>query len=136
LSGKAYSSSGISSLFSPFPLTFPGALAEGSYDVKLYGANDTRCTTSAYDLDEVGNMSAFPNPTNGKTTIRIESTVSDKFEFSVTDLLGRTIQTRPLSIQAGLNTFDLDVTSFPNGVYIYNLTKGSRTVSNKLIVNQ
>ncbi len=135
LSGKAYAS-GIFALFSPFPLTFPGVLAEGSYDVKLYGATDTRCTTSTDDLTEVGNMSAFPNPTNGKTTIRFESTVSDKFEFSVTDLLGRTIQTRPLSIQAGLNTFELDVTSFPNGVYIYNLTKGSRTVSNKLIVNQ
>lgn len=135
ISGNVYAS-GIFALFSPFAVSFPGALAEGTYDLKLYGAGDTRCTTVAEDLTEVSNMSAVPNPASGKTTIRIESTVSDKFDFAVTDLLGRRVMSRPLSIQAGQNTFDIDVTSLPNGIYMYSLSKGNRIMSNKLIINQ
>ena len=91
ISGAGYASVGIAALLSPYPLTFPGALAEGSYDLKLYAANDTRCTTASEDLTEVSAMTATPNPTNGRTVIKIESTVSDKFEFTVTDLLGRRV---------------------------------------------
>ncbi|MBL7816767.1 MAG: T9SS type A sorting domain-containing protein [Saprospiraceae bacterium] len=135
MSGRAYLS-GIFALFNPVPLTFPGTLAEGTYDLNLYAANDSRCTTAAEDLTEVSSIAAVPNPTNGKTTIRIESTIADKFDFTMTDLLGRTVVNRPLSIQAGLNTLDLDVSNLSNGIYIYNLSKGNRVISNKLIVNQ
>lgn len=116
--------------------TLPGSFIDGKYDLILYGAGDTRCTTAAEDLTEVSNMSAVPNPASGKTTIRIESTVSDKFDFAVTDLLGRRVISRPLSIQAGQNAFDIDVTSLPNGIYMYSLSKGNRIMSNKLIINQ
>ena len=137
ISGKAFPGGFYASLFpNGYDITFPGQIAEGSYDLKLYAANDTRCTTAAQDLTEVSEMSAQPNPTNGRTTIKIESTISGRFEFSVTDLLGRRVETRPLSIQSGLNTFDLDVTSYSNGIYIYSLSKDSRVLSNKLIVNQ
>ncbi len=137
ISGKAYPGGFYASLFpNGYDLTFPGAIAEGSYDLKVYAANDSRCTTAAEDLTEVSGMTATPNPTNGKTVIHIESTVSDKFEFNVTDLLGRRVISRPLSIQAGQNSFDLDVTNLPNGIYIYMLAKGNRLISNKLIINQ
>lgn len=137
ISGKAFPGGFYASLFpNGYDVTFPGAIAEGSYDLKLYAANDTRCTTAAEDLTEVSALSATPNPTNGRTVIKIESTVSDKFEFTVTDLLGRRVINRPLSIQSGQNTFDLDMTSLPNGIYMYSLSKGSRIMSNKLIVNQ
>ena len=137
ISGKAYPGGFYASLFpNGYDLTFPGAIAPGSYDLKVYAANDTRCTTAADDLTEVSGMTAVPNPTNGKTVIRIESTVSDKFTFNVTDLLGRRVISRPLSIQSGQNTFDLDVTGLPNGIYIYTLSKGNRVMSNKLIINQ
>lgn len=137
ITAKAYPG-GIYGTFFPngYEGTLPGSFAEGKYDLILYAANDSRCRVATKDLTEVTGMVATPNPTNGKTTIYIESTISDKFEFTVTDLLGRQVQTRPLSIQAGQNSFDLDLTGLPNGVYIYNLTKGSRVMSNKLIVNQ
>ena len=134
ITGKFYSVA--LSIFNPYSVTFPGPLFPGDYTLNLYATGDTRCNVATKDLTEVTGMVALPNPTNGKTIIHIESTVSDKFEFALTDLLGRTLQTRPLSIQAGMNTFDLDVTGLPNGVYMYSLTKGSRVLSNKLIVNQ
>ena len=137
ISGKAYLGGFYASLFpNGYDVTFPGAIAEGSYDLRVYATNDSRCTTAAEDLTEVSAMTAVPNPTNGKTVINIESTVSDKFDFNVTDLLGRRVISRPLSIQSGQNTYDLDVTDLPNGIYIYTLSKGNRVMSNKLIINQ
>jgi Secretion system C-terminal sorting domain len=137
ITAKAFPGGIYASFFpSGYEGTLPGSFAEGSYNLALYAANDSRCRVATNDLTEVSAMTATPNPTNGKTTIRIESTVSDKFQFILTDLLGRTIQTRPLSIEAGQNSFELDVTKLSNGIYIYNLTKGNRIMSNKLIVNQ
>ena len=116
-------------------ITFPGAIAPGEYILKLLAANNALCTTATTDLSEVSQMQAVPNPTNGKTAILIESNVSDKFTFTVTDLLGRTVYEVPLSIQSGANAVEFDASHLPNGVYIYTLSKGSRVQSNKLIVN-
>ena len=87
------------------------------------------------DLTEVSNFAAFPNPTNGKTIITIESTVRDNFEFSLSNLMGQRLETRTLNVQVGTNAFEFDASRLPNGIYMYALTKGSRVVSNKLIVN-
>ena len=137
ISGLVFASGAIGAIFpNGYALTFPGALAEGQYDLKVVAATDAACRVATEDLTEVSALTATPNPTNGKTRFQIESNVADKFQFSVTDLLGRTVHSTPLSIQSGLNTYEFDATILPNGIYIYTLSKGSRVMSNKLIVNQ
>jgi hypothetical protein len=134
ITGRAFSSA---LFFAPdgYVAKFPGDLFPGEYNLKLLAANDPGCLSATNDLKEVSNFSAFPNPTNGKTVITIESSVNDNFEFSLTNVMGQRIETRPLSIQAGVNAFELDASKLPNGIYMYALSKGSRVVSNKLIVN-
>jgi Secretion system C-terminal sorting domain len=135
INGKAYSSA-ISFLYpNGYPAAFPGDLFPGEYNLKLLATNDPGCVSATNDLREVSNFSAFPNPTNGKTIITIESSVNDNFEFSLTNSLGQRIETRALNIQAGTNAFQFDASLLPNGIYIYALSKGNRIVSNKLIVN-
>jgi hypothetical protein len=137
ISGKAFSSSPIFQLGYPngYPATFPGDLFPGSYVLRLLANNDPGCVSATNDLTEVSNFTAFPNPTNGKTIITIESSVSDKFEFSLTNIMGQRLETRPLSIPAGTSAFEFNTSHLPNGIYMYALSKGSRVVSNKLIVN-
>jgi hypothetical protein len=135
ISGSAYSSA-ISFLYpNGYPADFPGPLFPGEYTLKLLATNDPGCVSATNDLKEVSNFSAFPNPTNGKTIITIESSVSDNFEFSLTNSLGQRMETRALNIQAGTNAFQFDASLLPNGIYIYALSKGNRIVSNKLIIN-
>jgi hypothetical protein len=135
ITGYAHSSA--ISFFYPngYPAAFPGDLFPGEYTLRLLATNDPGCVSATHDLKEVSNFQASPNPTNGKTIITIESSVSDNYEFSLTNALGQRLVTRPLSIQAGTNAFEFDASHLPNGVYIYALSKGSRVVSNKLIVN-
>jgi hypothetical protein len=135
ISGKAFSSA-ISFLYpNGYGTTFPGDLFPGSYDLKLLAANDPGCISATNDLKEVSNFTASPNPTNGKTIITIESSVSDNFEFTLTNVMGQRLERRTLNIQAGTSAFQFDASNLPNGIYIYALSKGSRVVSNKLIVN-
>jgi Secretion system C-terminal sorting domain len=135
ISGKAYSSA-ISFLYpNGYPADFPGSLFPGEYTLKLLAANDPSCISGTNDLKEVSNFTAFPNPTNGKTIITIESSVTENFEFSLSNSLGQRVETRSLNVQAGTNAFQIDASVLPNGIYIYALSKGSRVVSNKLIVN-
>lgn len=137
ISGKAFSSNFIFQSAYPngYPATFPGDLFPGEYILRLLANNDPGCVSATNDLTEVSNFTAFPNPTNGKTVITIESSVSDKFEFSLTNIMGQRLETRPLSIQAGTSAFEFNTSHLPNGIYMYALSKGSRVVSNKLIVN-
>jgi hypothetical protein len=135
ITGKAFSSA-ISFLFpNGYTATFPGDLFPGSYELKLLANNDPGCVSATNDLKEVSNFTAFPNPTNGKTIITIESSVSDKFEFSLTNMMGQRLETRTLNVQVGTSAFEFDASQLPNGIYMYALSKGSRVVSNKLIVN-
>ena len=137
ISGKAFSSDPFFLLGFPngYPAEFPGDLFPGEYRLRLLANNDPGCVSATNDLTEVSNFTAFPNPTNGKTVITIESSMSDKFEFSLTNIMGQRLETRPLSIQAGTSAFEFNTSHLPNGIYIYALSKGSRVVSNKLIVN-
>jgi hypothetical protein len=137
ISGKAFSAGSIIGLLYPngYPADFPGALFPGEYNLKLLAANDPGCISATNDLKEVSNFSASPNPTNGKTIITIESSMSDNFEFTLTNVMGQRLETRLLNVQAGTSAFQIDATLLPNGIYIYALSKGSRVVSNKLIVN-
>ncbi len=137
ISGKAFSSDPLFQFGFPngYSATFPGDLFPGEYNLRLLANNDPGCVSATNDLTEVSNFAAFPNPTNGKTVVTIESSVSDKFEFSLTNIMGQRLETRPLSIQAGTSAFEFNTSHLPNGIYMYALSKGSRVVSNKLIVN-
>jgi hypothetical protein len=137
ISGKAFSAGSIIGLLYPngYPADFPGALFPGEYNLKLLATNDPGCISATNDLKEVSNFTASPNPTNGKTIITIESSVTDNFEFTLTNVMGQRLESRILNVQAGTSAFQIDASKLPNGIYIYALSKGSRVVSNKLIVN-
>ena len=121
-----------------YDVTFPSSLFPGKYDLSLLAANDAKCTASATNdlADEITNVRNYPNPFGGQTEIRIESKVSGQFSFEVYDLVGKRVGQHPLSIQVGLNTFGFDASELPNGIYTYTISKGTRLVSNKFVVNR
>ncbi len=121
-----------------YDVTFPSTLFPGKYDLSLLAANDAKCTASATNdlTDEITSVRNYPNPFSGHTEIRIESKVSGQFSFEVYDLVGKKVGQQPLSIQVGLNTFGFDADELPNGIYTYTISKGTRLVSNKFVVNR
>jgi hypothetical protein len=118
-----------------YPLTFPGAIAEGEYNLNLYANGDTRCNVATKELTDVSNLTATPNPTNGSTIIRFDAQINGEFQFTLRNSVGQEVLSTPLSITAGLNAFEINAQDLPNGVYFYSVSKGQLVSSQKLVVN-
>lgn len=92
-------------------------------------------------VEEVGkgqmkSLIAYPNPTNGNTTIEYAMGYTSEVTFTVTNLLGEVVNKQVLSASKGLNRVLFDASNVNNGVYIYTITDGKNTISKKLIVNK
>ena len=60
----------------------------------------------------------YPNPTEQKVNVVVGAPSRDKLTLVVTDVSGRKLIERIVSVDAGTNTIPLDVEAFSNGTYI------------------
>jgi Secretion system C-terminal sorting domain len=136
INAKAYLA-GAAGAFGGLDVSFPGAISAGKYTLKVVAATNAACTTSAiFGVDEIATMSAAPNPASLSTIINIESAQTGTYDFAVYNLMGQSVFSTPLSIQAGTNSLKLSTEDYPNGVYIYKLSKDSKQLSSKFVVNK
>ncbi|MEM7656300.1 MAG: PKD domain-containing protein, partial [Bacteroidota bacterium] len=117
----------------------------GSYDVMLIAFNDCGPDTlvqklevfavSRADLLEAG-IQLFPNPTTGQVELRIDQAGSLDWEVEVTDLRGKHLFGKQLAQQVqGIQT-RLNLTEYPNGVYLIHLTSGNQRWTQKLLLQR
>lgn len=102
--------------------------SNGTYDVTLWVSNNYGCTDSItitssvnVGIDEVEMadlLAVYPNPTSSALTVSISATKAEKASARVVDMVGRIVSTSPVTLNAGLNLFDVDVTQLSNGPYV------------------
>ncbi len=63
------------------------------------------------------NPTLFPNPANEELTIELNAGQDQETTITVLDLMGRVIETRVLSLSAGQQLVNLDVSTYANGMY-------------------
>jgi hypothetical protein len=85
---------------------------------------------------QMKSLIAYPNPTNGNTTIEFAMGYDTEVTFTVTNLLGEVVDLQKTAAPKGLNRINFDATNMSNGVYLYTITDGKNTISKKLIVNK
>jgi Secretion system C-terminal sorting domain len=77
--------------------------------------------------------SAYPNPSDGSTTIEFQLPMATSANLSLLDVTGRLIETRNLGALAyGRHVIELN--DLPRGVVFYRLETGTQTATRKLIV--
>ena len=88
--------------------------------------------SSTIDFSEVNSFDVFPNPTNGQTTISLETTEDLTYQVLILDVLGKTIEqiydvkgNQPISIQIE-----------QSGLYFVQLIKDGQTVITKKLLVQ
>ncbi|MES2763652.1 MAG: T9SS type A sorting domain-containing protein [Bacteroidota bacterium] len=83
----------------------------------------------------VSQVSIYPNPSNGNTTTLLFATETELSNLlvSIIDMAGRVVSTENISVNAGLNQFQLNTASLNNGVYFIQLNAGTHTTTQKLI---
>lgn len=134
----------------------------GTFDyvnfVKIVNNNDLSTTPDGFDVDGVvaihncigdvnppviesgfnlsGQLTAFPNPSSGVTTVQFATVVNGKTTLEVLDMNGRVVKTLfSKEVVAGeLNKVDFDASGLPNGIYITKMVTNNETVIEKLMI--
>jgi len=94
-------------------------------------ASKKSLTTGTSNLLEVVQIDVFPNPSNGKFTVRFSELPSKGSKIEIFDISGRVISTRPISETS--EEFSID--NQTRGLYLVKTSLGSSQSIHKLIVN-
>lgn len=68
----------------------------------------------------------YPNPADAEVTLEIEARESGYHTLQLMDLSGRSVMTKTLNVQTGINQFRFDLSRLDEGLYLYQL--GQRPV--------
>lgn len=76
----------------------------------------------------------FPNPTEGTAAVNITAPHKGMASISVTNMLGQVVVSGDLSLNEGSNTFSIDLSNEPAGIYHVSVNTGSVVSATKLTV--
>jgi hypothetical protein len=79
-------------------------------------------------------ISASPNPFNIRTNIQFQSSKKQSIDFSVKNLLGKTVYSTQINAEVGENNFNFEKNDITKGMYIYTLQTGTEVVSKRLVI--
>jgi hypothetical protein len=80
------------------------------------------------NLQGLSAFNVYPNPTNGKITLSFNSDRKTKLALNVVDLLGKTLISDEIETVEGLNTKNLDLSRFAEGMYFIFIVNEGREV--------
>ncbi|MCL4549784.1 MAG: T9SS type A sorting domain-containing protein [Bacteroidetes bacterium] len=91
---------------------------------------ETNSINSDFSLEQ-----SYPNPFNPTTKISFSLPQKSQIKLKVFDVLGREIQILADGIyEAGKHEVEFIATNLPSGVYFYNLTNGTNSITKKMLL--
>lgn len=85
-------------------------------------------------VTSIFNINAYPNPFSESTKISFTCSNSQTIQFSLKNLLGKTIFRKNFTAKKGFNSFKFNRNNFVRGMYIYSLQTNTEVVSKRLIM--
>ena len=77
----------------------------------------------------------IPNPTNGVTTIKFNSPISDVITLLITDMFGKVVFSEDISSLVGVNELNLNLNLNP-GIYNYSIQNNEAILSKRMIISE
>jgi hypothetical protein len=110
----------------------------GHYYLFVKPQGSSGCFVSSTDERQAlaGSIRSFPNPSSGFTQIVFDTPEAGQYEFIVTDLAGKAVHRERLQIFSGENTIPFDGSSLANGMYLYSLSNGLQSLTEKLVISK
>lgn len=85
------------------------------------------------DLDNLGTLAVFPNPTQGSFYVEFESDKKTVIDYKIQDIIGQTVRKGSANVEIGMNKLELNIEEFPAASYLLSLTMNNQRVQRKLI---
>ncbi|MFK7947986.1 MAG: PKD domain-containing protein [Saprospiraceae bacterium] len=88
--------------------------------------------TGAYAVSNVEDFQVFPNPVRNTANIQLELTESMNLTMTVTNLMGQEFINQPLNLNAGDNSFQVEMSELPTGLYMVSLKSETDVITYKI----
>lgn len=76
----------------------------------------------------------FPNPAVNNAKIQFISGTPEAVTFKVYNLLGEEIESQFINSQRGVNTINVNTTSYSEGMYLYSINNGKEVLTKRMII--
>jgi hypothetical protein len=97
---------------------------------KMYDIVSTNCFAES-ELSLI----AYPNPSNGQFTVKIENALGGKYALAITDMQGKTIEEQSLDLESGTTLVKLNPANLQPGVYLLQFMQdGNKLQQQKLVI--
>jgi hypothetical protein len=110
--------------------------ATGAYET-IEGYNIVVDPLTGLETFHQGDFALFqnsPNPFAETTTIKFNSPNSENIVFKIYNLLGEEIESQLISSSIGVNTINLNTSSYSEGIYLYAINNGNEVLTKRMIV--
>lgn len=89
-------------------------------------------------ISSTSSLNAYPNPSNGETTISYSLNKSGNVNIVITDMMGRTVKTINQGNQVAGTSYNVNLSTsdLANGTYFYTLSVNGEKQTKKLVVNK
>lgn len=90
--------------------------------------------SSAAEVSDKFRFQIFPNPFTNSITINYELTGKESVKTELFDIYGKSLKiVSQKETHAGQNTFKIDLSDLPNGVYFYKITIGNQAFEKRIV---
>ena len=136
--------------------------AAGTYHVRVYGYGGATSATSAYTSRvttsgstlrrEIQNSNVeneeqevaatenvwkvYPNPANDELHLDISSDMNTDGNIYLMNMNGQMVQSMEVAFLEGLNTFQLNVSMMPTGIYMVKVVSGKNILNQKIQISR
>jgi hypothetical protein len=87
-------------------------------------------------IDKTDMLSVFPNPTNGKFTLKVKSETTNSIQhYVIYNCIGDVILNKDIKNTSGNFTDNIDLSSYPNGLYFVEVSVDGYKLTSKLVKN-
>lgn len=102
----------------------------------LVSGDSTTILSQNNAISDLNKFMIFPVPSSGELNLIHNASETGSGDISVISAVGSIMLVKHVGIVAGQNTFTLDVSHFPNGMYIVKLFNGKTVFIQKLVVQK
>ena len=88
-----------------------------------------RFDNTTFDLKEV-----YPNPVNNNAKIQFISGKPKEVVLNIINLLGEEVESQIIISTTGVNTIDINTSSYSDGIYLYSINNGNQLLTKRMIV--
>lgn len=97
--------------------------------------DNTTFTINQYDVSSFDLLDVYPNPASTNTKIQFICGSTDDIILNIYNLLGEVKETFIIKSIVGVNTINLSLSSFQNGLYLYSINNGNQVLTKRMIVS-